>query len=173
MSDIEHNLLRQQNAARDLLINLRHDGAADDAELVADSIEGETNLHEAITAALDEIDECDVIEAGCRAKAAEFEARGSAAAKRRDRIRALIEQAMVATEQPSLRLPSATVSVARRPPGLIVANEAEIPARFWVAQPIPAPKLDKKALLAALNDNQAVPGVGLDNGTVSLTIRRK
>lgn len=173
MSDVEHNLLRERNAARDLLVNLRHDGAADDAELVADTIEGETNLLEAIGAALDEIDECDVIEAGCKAKAAEFEARGSAAAKRRERIRALIEQAMVATEQPALRLPSATLSVTKRPPGLIVANEAEIPARFWVPQPVPAPKLDKKALLAALNDNQVIPGAGLDNGTVSLTIRRK
>lgn len=173
MSDIEHALLREKNAARDLLVNLRHEGAADDAELVADAIEGETNLHEAITAALDEIDECDVIEAGCKAKAAEFDARGSAAAKRRDRIRAAIEQAMVATDQPSLRLPAATVSVTKRPPGLLISNEADIPARFWVKPEPPAPKLDKKALLAALNDNEAIPGAGLDNGTVSLTIRRK
>lgn len=173
MSNIEHTLLREKNAARDLLTNLRHEGGADDAELVADAIEGETNLLEAISAALDEIDECDVIEAGCKAKAAEFEARGSVAAKRRDRIRAAIEQAMVATEQPSLRLPAATLSITRRPPGLIVTNEADIPARFYVQPPAPPPKLDKKALLAALNANEAIPGAGLDNGTVSLTVRRK
>lgn len=173
MNDIEHKLQREKNAALDLLRNLRGEGAADDAELVADAIEGETNLLEAIGAALDEIDECDVIEAGCKAKAAEFEARGSAAAKRRERIRAAIEQAMVLTEQPALRLPSATISVTRRPPGLVIANEADIPARFWVQPDPPAPKLDKKALLAALNDNQVIPGAGLDNGSVSLTVRRK
>lgn len=173
MNDIEHTLLRERNAARDLLTNLRHEGAADDGELVADAIEGETNLIEAISAALDEIDECDVIEAGCKSKAAEFEARGSAAAKRRDRIRASIEQAMVMTEQPSLRLPAATLSITRRPAGLVITNEADIPARFFVQPPAPPPKLDKKALLAALNDNQVIPGAGLDNGSVSLTVRRK
>lgn len=172
MNNIEHNLQREKSAARDLLASLHHEGAADDAELVADAIEGETNLIEAIGAALDEIDECDVIEAGCKAKAAEFEARGSAAAKRRDRIRASIEQAMVLTEQPSLRLPAATLSITRRPAGLVITNEADIPARFFVQPPAPPPKLDKKALLAALN-SEAIPGAALDNGSVSLTVRRK
>lgn len=173
MSDVEHTLLRERNAARDLLASLKREGEAGDAELVADAIEGETNLREAIAAALDEIDECDVIEAGCKVKAAEFEARADAAGKRRERIRALIEQAMVLTEQPSLRLVAATVSVIKRPAGLVIANEADIPAEFWIAQEAPAPKLDKKALLAALNDNQVIPGAGLDNGSVSLTVRRK
>ena len=80
---------------------------------------------------------------------------------------------MVLTEQPALRLPSATISVTRRPPGLVIADEADIPAQFWVQPDPPAPKLDKKALLAALNDNQVIPGAGLDNGSVSLTVRRK
>jgi len=173
MSDIEYSLQREKNAARDLLASLKRDGEAGDVELVADAIEGETNLREAISAALDEIDECDVIEAGCKAKAAEFEARAAAADKRRERIRALIEQAMVSTEQPSLRLPAATVSVTKRPAGLVIANEADIPAEFWITQEAPAPKLNKKALLAALNDNQVIPGAGLDNGSVSLTVRRK
>lgn len=173
MSNIEHNLQREKSAARDLLLNLRHEGAADDTELVADAIEGETNLLEAIAEALNEIDECDVIEAGCKAKVAEYDGRASAAGKRRDRIRAAIEQAMVATEQPALRLPAATLSITRRAPGLIVTNEADIPARFYVQPPAPPPKLDKKALLAALTANEAIPGAGLDNGTVSLTVRRK
>lgn len=172
MNNIEHNLQREKSAARDLLASLHHEGAADDAELVADAIEGETNLIEAISAALDEIDECDVIEAGCKAKAAEFEARGSAAAKRRDRIRASIEQAMVLTEQPALRLPAATLSITRRPAGLVITNEADIPARFFIQPPAPPPKLDKKALLAALN-SEVIPGATLDNGSVSLTVRRK
>lgn len=170
MSNIEHKLQREKNAAAGLLANLRREGEADDAELVADAIEGQTSLLEAIAAALDEIDECDVIEKGCKAKSDEYSTRAANAKARRERIRAAIEQAMVLTEQPSLRLASATVSVARRPPGLVIANEADIPARFWDAQP---PTLDKKALLAALKDKQVIPGVGLDNGSVSLTVTRK
>lgn len=170
MTDIEHTLQREKSAARDLLLNLRHEGAADDAELVADAIEGETNLLEAIGAALDEIDECDAIEIGCKAKSVEFSTRAANAAARRERIRAAIEQAMVLTEQPSLRLVSATVSVARRPPGLVISNEADIPARFWSPEP---PKLDRKALLAALKAKQTIPGAGLDNGSVSLSVTRK
>lgn len=173
MSDIEHSLQREKNAARDLLLNLRHEGAADDAELVADAIEGETNLMEAIGSALDEIDEWSILEAGLKAKMETDGSRLSTIQKRIQRIRAAIEQTMVAAEQPKVTLPTATLSVAKRPPGLIVANEADIPARFWVQPDPPAPRLDKKALLAALNDNQVVPGAGLDNGSVSLTLRRK
>lgn len=170
MSDIEHKLHREQSAAVGLLANLRREGGANDAELVADAIEGQTSLLEAISAALDEIDECDAIEIGCKAKSLEFSTRAANAAARRERIRAAIEQAMVLTEQSSLRLVSATVSVARRPPGLVVSNEADIPARFWAPEP---PKLDRKALLAALRDKQTIPGAGLDNGSVSLTVTRK
>lgn len=173
MANAEHAIARNTEYAKRLLADLRASGNADDAELVADTIEGETGLHEAIEAALAEIDECDVIVAGLKVKEAEFAARRAAAEKRIERIRAMIEQAMLATEQTSFRLTTGTVTLTKRAAGLLVTNEADIPGEFWVEQERPAPKLDKKALLRALNDKRTIPGAGLDNGSFSLSVRRK
>jgi len=170
--DIEHNVLRQTEAAKKLIRSLFEDGE-DDKELVADTIEGETGLKEAIDAALSEIDECEVIIAGLKAKEQAFETRRKATEARAERIRALIEQAMVATDQMNLRLPTATISLTRRQPGVVITNEAEIPTRFWIEQERPAPKLDKKALAEALKNKEQVAGANLDNGTVSLSVRRR
>lgn len=169
----DFELRRQTEAAKDLLANLRAAGQIeDDAELVADTVEGETGLIEAITAALAEIDECDIVEKGCQAKIAEITARQSAAASRRDRVRAAIEQAMIAVDLPKLKLPIATLTVAKRAAQPVIDNEAEIPSRFFRQPDPPAPKLDKKALATALADGP-VAGAHLDNGSVTLTIRRK
>ena len=170
---IEHSIRRQTEAAKALLVDLRNQGAEDDAELVADTIEGETNLMEAIEEAIAELDECDVLVTGLKAKETEFEARRKAIEKRAERIRALIEQAMLATDQTSLKLATATLSLTKRAPGLVVNSEADIPSRFFVEQERPAPKLDKKALAAAIKAGEQVPGANLDNGSVSLSVRRK
>lgn len=173
MSNAQHSIVRQTEYAKRLLADLRASGDADDADLVADTIEGETSLKEAIEAALSEIDEEEAIQIGCSAKEAEFAGRRIASEKRVERIRAMIEQAMLATEQTSFRLTTGTVTLTKRAAGLIITNEADIPGEFWVEQERPAPKLDKKALLRALNDKRAVPGAGLDNGSFSLSVRRK
>jgi hypothetical protein len=177
MSNAEYALRLETEAAKGLLANLRTDGLADDAELVADTIEGETDLTEAIEAALAEIDECDVIAAGCKVKEEQFASRRSAAEKRAERVKAMIEQALLAIDlKGPMKLPGATLSLAKRARAVVITNEADVPARFFIAQPIPAPKLDKKALAAALADlatGQSIPGATLDNGSVSLTVRRK
>jgi hypothetical protein len=169
----ERTMMRQTEAAKRLVAGLFDQGLAEDIQLVADSIEGETSLLEAMEAAMDEIDECDVIEIGLVEKIKAFDARKKQIGDRRDRLRALIEQAMVATDQKSLKLKTATLALASRPPQLVVSNDADIPGRFWVEQERPAPKLDKKALAAALKENEQIPGAALDNGTVSLTVRRR
>jgi hypothetical protein len=173
MPDLEFNIHRQTEAAKSLLSSLRDQGVDDDAELVADTIEGETNLLEAIEAALAQIDECDVLITGLKAKEEEFETRRKSIERRAERVRALIEQAMLATDQTSLKLPTATLSLTKRAPGLIVNSEADIPSRFFVEQERPAPKLNKKALAAAIKAGEQVPGANLDNGSVSLSVRRK
>lgn len=164
---------KQAQVAKDLLASLDM-GVADDAELVADTIEGETDLHQALTEALAAIDECEVIEAGCKAKEEQYASRGAAAKARAERIRASIEQALVGLEiAEPLRLPEATLSLSHRKPAVQISDEALIPSRFFVEQPRPAPKLDKKALSAALAAGEAVPGASLDNGSISLNVRRK
>lgn len=167
----EYQLRRQTEAARSLLKDLRADGE-DDAELMADAVEGETNLLEAIGEAIDANDEDEALVIGLKAKEEAFASRRNAIAKRIERRTALIERAMLETEQTTLRLPTATLTLAKRAPGVVIASEADIPARFWIEQERPAPKLDKKALKEALA-TETIPGASLDNGSVSLTVRKK
>ncbi len=173
----EFALRQQTEAAKVLIATLRADGLADDAELVSDAVEGETDLREAIEVALAEIDECEVVEIGAKAKAAEFSSRASTAAARAERVRAMIEQALLTIDlSEPMRLPGATVSLTKRPRQVVITEESTIPSRFYEEQPRPAPKLDKKALLHALANlapGETIPGATLDNGSVSLTVRRK
>lgn len=57
-------LQRESSAARDLIAELQ----SNDAQLTHDMVEGETGLLEAVTAALDEIDDCEIIITGCKEK---------------------------------------------------------------------------------------------------------
>lgn len=173
MAEVEFNIAKQAEAAKRLMSSLRIQGVDGDEELVSDTIEGQTDLKEAIESALAEIDELEIYITGLKAKEDEFATRRHRLEERVERIRAIIEQAMLTSEQQSFRLAGGTVSLSRRQPGLIVSNEADIPARFWVEQERPAPKLDKKALAEALRNGEAVAGATLDNGSYSLTLRRK
>lgn len=171
-TDATHMLRRQTEAAKTLLASLRETGDADDQEIVESAIEGETGLFEAISAALDQIDECEVLETGLKAKEVAFADRRKAVVGRAERLRAAIEQAMVMTEQEKIPLPTATIFLSKRARGLVIENEADIPSQYWVT-PVVEPKLDKKALKASLDAGDEVAGASLDNGSVSLNIRRK
>lgn len=167
----ERQVIRELEAAKSLITDLRNAGE-DDAELEADAIEGETSLLEAIARALSANDEDEALVIGLKAKEEVFASRRKSIEDRIERRTALIERAMLETEQTTLRLPTATLTLARRAPGVVISNEADIPSRFWVVPEAPAPRLDKKALKEALA-TETIPGATLDNGSVSLTVRRK
>ena len=172
MNNVSHALLRQKDAAKIIVAQLREAGM-DDEENVGLAIESETNLLEVIAEALNKIDENEVLDAGLTSKINEFTERRSAVRKQTDFLRTSIEQAMLIAEQETMRLPTATLTLRKVKPAAFVEAEAEIPSRFWTPQEPTAPKLNKKSLLEALEAGEAVPGARLDNGSVSLTVRRK
>ncbi len=172
MSDASHILHRQTEAAKRLLAGLKESGDADDQEIVETAIEGETSLLEAIHEALAQIDECEVLVTGLKAKEEAFADRRKVIEQRAERLRASIEQALIVTEQEKVTLPTATIYLAKRKPNIVIDNEADIPAAYWTIPKV-EPKLDKKALKEALEAKEGVPGAHLDNGSVSISIRRK
>lgn len=173
MSSTDYELRRETEAAKQLLASLRDQGVDDDAELVADAIEGETSLNEALAEAIEQDDIDDALEIGLKAVIERFKSRLSMIQNRRERRKALIEKAMMETDQTKVKLACATLSISKRAPGLVITSEADIPSRFFVEQPRPAPKLDRAKLKEALAANENIPGATLDNGSVSLTIRRR
>jgi hypothetical protein len=156
---------RAAEALRDTLLKLPDM----DEETTRDTIEGETDLHGAIAGVVALITDAEVMAEGLAAKIKQFEARLKRYEDRVGFLRAAVEQAMVIGEMPKLALPDCTLSLGRRTPGVVITNEALIPAEYWKPQD---PALDKKALKEALKDKKDIPGATLGNGGVSLTIRR-
>ncbi len=140
-----------------------------DPEALLMIAEGETDLIEAIDLLLRGDLEDKALLAGLEAVCGDLNARHARLEARTELRRALLEQALMLLECKSLERPLATVSLVARPPALLVTDEAQIPTRFFVAKP----SLDRRALKAALEQGEALPGAALSNGVLTLTIRRR
>lgn len=165
------DLRREIEAARVLLANYR-DILGEDAEAQADAVEGETNLHEAIRPALARIAEIEAMCEGLTAAMDRLKARRSRLEQQGETLRTLLLAGMEMAGLKKVETDLATVSRKPVPPSVQITNEAEIPAAFWKRGD---PKLDKKALLAALKeaDEQGtkIPGAELSNGGETISVR--
>ena len=204
MSNTEYRLRLQAEAAKQLIADMRSQHGADifdgDEEFLKDTVEGETNLTDAINGALVKMDEEAILVTGIDKRIEDLKARKERLNKGIERKRSIIERAMVLAELRTLPLPSATITLSKRAPGLVVTEEADVPSRFFVTPPTPDPRLDKKALTAALRERRAkleeidkiedteerkaaiealnvemppIKGADLDNGGFNLQIRVK
>lgn len=168
MSDYrDHGINRQAVAAAELIRALGED--ADDETLIHDTVEGETDFFEAVGRALDEIGECEIMAAGISDMQKRLSDRLTRANNRAEKLRGLIDQAFQMAEVKSHKFPTATIASKSIPRKLIVTDESQIPTRFFKPQP---PKLDRKELLDALKNGEAVPGADMSNGGTTIQIRR-
>lgn len=187
----EADPIREAEAVRILRQNLAI--LDSDDELLMGMIEGETTFFECLDALL--LDEAEItgLVAGVDEAIVTLKGRKDRFEKRRESRRGLIEQMLlVAQVDVAIERPLATLSLARRPAQLVIETEADIPAEYWKT---PEPVLDRKALLAALNERakqiaalpedptdraeaiaalpSAIPGATLSNAAPSLTIRSR
>ena len=163
----EHALQREVNAARILRAALLE--VIDDPDAIADTIEGSTNLHEAIAAVVAGISEDEMMCTGLGVMMETLSRRKSRFEGRIERRRTAIERAMMAAELHTLQLPEVTLSLRRVPQSLQVVNEQLIPESFFTPGP---PKLDRKLLKASLEAGQEIHGARLSNGGQTLSMRR-
>lgn len=160
--------IKEAAAAKSMRESLQALGE-NDADLLADMVEGETSFMEAVDTILARIEEDQALVVGTEKSISDLEARKARFVKRIETSRAVLEQAiMIAEIDTKIERPTATVFLTRRPAKLELVAEDEIPARFWKAAD---PKLDKKAVIDALKAGEAVPGATLNNQSPSLTIR--
>ncbi|MBO6755434.1 MAG: siphovirus Gp157 family protein [Roseibium sp.] len=173
MSNAAHELYKESRKAATFVDGIKHLLGEDD-DLLHDMLEGETDLMTALQKAADAIDEENVLIDGMDKRIGEMQERKRLAKARVQHIKTLIEQALVmAGDMKTVRLPNMTITLRDRKPAPVIERESDIPSRFWIPQPPPDPKLDKKALAEAMNGGAEVPGCHLDNGGVTLAFRRK
>jgi len=169
MSDEARALRIQGEAAKTLLANIR-DVIGDDEEMALVAVEGETNLIEAINAAVDRISALQDHSKAIDYRIEALKLRQSRFDRQAELIKSALQVAMGQAELRKLELPQATLSIRAVPPKVELIDEAAIPASFWKPQD---PKLDKVAILKALKDKESVPGATLSNGGETLAIREK
>lgn len=141
-----------------------------DADLVRDSIEGETNLHEAIAAAVLELAAVEGEKEGVEIAISKLKERLTRHSHKAEGIRGAIFTAMEIAELPSVKTPAATLTVRASQPKVEIVEQSLIPAIYWTR---PDPVLDKRAVTDALKAGETVPGACLSNSTPSLSVRFK
>lgn len=162
-------VLLDQTAAARALIEQTRELVGDDEDVISTTVEGETDLHEAIGAAVKRLIELNTLIAATgdlietiKDRRARFERQASA-------LKEAVAVAMEGAEIKTLELPLATLSLRRVPASVVLSDEWLVPEKFWKAQD---PKLDKRAVLDALKAGDIVPGAQLDNGGVALQMRQ-
>lgn len=145
-------------------------GETDDPKAILDTLEGETNLNEALLVVADSALDDETMAEAIKLRIEALQARKSRCEVTAENKRGLIIMVMERAGLKTIKGPGATLTVRPLLGKAMVDNEAEIPAKFWKPQD---PSLDKSALTEALRNGEAVEGAKLSNGGVSLTIRVK
>ena len=141
----------------------------DDHETLADTLEGCTSLLDALCGIARAMDDDLMAAEGIKQRIAVLDERRKAAEARAERKRDLIERVMIEEEIRRLPMSDMTISTAKRPPKLIVVDEAALSDEWFNPQPA---KLDRTRLTKALKDGAVVEGAVLSNGDVGINIRR-
>jgi hypothetical protein len=157
----KHQLLKQQ-------ILTAYPGLDD--EILADTLEGITDLHEMIAAVIRSALVDEALQTGLRTRLVEMRQRFGRLQERGAKKRQLALEAMCETGLKKMEEPDFTASARSGLPALVIVAEPEIPETYWVPQP---PKLDRQALLADLKRGAVINGAQLGNPKPCLAVRTK
>lgn len=146
MNEAGHQLFRELEEAKkireQILEMLQGDGEADE-EVLADTLEGETNLEAEIERAVALIQSDLALIEGAKLRIEAMTTRKKRFEARIERTRALIEAAQQVSGRKKIELAIATLSLSAAAPALVIDDELAIPSRYFEAQPA---KLDKAGL---------------------------
>lgn len=139
-----------------------------DSELLINTIEGETNLHELILELEMKISEYDTMAKAIKINVDTLNKRKSRMQNSANTLRTIILSSMDKAGIKKIEGSLATISLKSKPRSLIITDESLIPSKYFESQP----KLKKKDLISNLKDGDLIDGVELDNGGISLQIRK-
>lgn len=140
-----------------------------DDDLIHDMIEGETDFYEALVSVVDAINENSAMVEAIATRQKDLAERKSRFQHKSEALRELLQEMMEIAGERKAVLPEATISLTAARPKVIIGDESKIPDQFFKIEK----KLDKAALLEALQRTAGVSGAMLSNGGQTVTIRRK
>jgi hypothetical protein len=142
---------------------------SEDVQLLADMIEGETELHNLLTRLVRSSNDAGAYADAIKEQERALAARRGRFERREEMHRALILSLMQTANLPKVVLPEATLSITNVAPKPIVDDETQVPDELCRFNRWP----DMAAIKAAVKGGETVPGVHMSNGGTTLTIRVK
>lgn len=142
---------------------------AEDAELLASTVEGETDFERVMDRVVDRFLDAMTMKAATAERVDDLVARSARFSRTAEAMRTLAFNMMNAANQPTIRLPVATLSVRAGSTSVVVDDVAELPQGFTKTETTPK----KAEIKAALSAGETVPGAHLETGAASLSIRTK
>jgi hypothetical protein len=146
-------------------------GLDDDAQALADTLEGESGFREICIAALREAKAREAMAEGLATLVKDMQTRKGRLEHSAERIRALVAGAMMDAGERKFVADDMTISVRDGKPKTTVRDEARLPDRYKMAVVTTKPNMD--AIRDAISHGVVPDGVEISNAAPVLTIRIK
>lgn len=142
---------------------------AEDTQLLADSIEGETGLYKILDRALLARQEAEMMVTAIKERETALKARRERYEQQSDAYKSLMLHLMQYASQEKVTLVEATLSITKPSSSVLIDDINELPQGFYKTERV----ADKKAIKEAIDAGEAPPGASLKIGEAGLTIRSK
>jgi hypothetical protein len=159
-TEVTHHLILAQQ--------LRENYAEIDDETLRDTLEGISNLSEAVVAVIRSSLDDEAFIAGLKCRLDDLQARLARLRERYEKKRALARWAMVEADLDKVLAADLSVSLRKGGEKLEVIDEGRVPETFFVPQPS---KLDRKGLTEALKRGEMVNGALLVMAEPTISVR--
>lgn len=142
---------------------------AEDTVLLADMLEGETDLHSMLQKALTCRLEAEGMVTSIKQRETDLTERRKRYERQSASIKTIIQTLMECAGQDKVTLPEATLSITKARESVNVINVNDLPQGYFAIER----KADKKAIMDALKAGEQIPGAEIALGDCGLTIRTK
>lgn len=157
---------------RDELLR-RFPSLAEDDEALSDTLEGISDLEDAIAAVATSIEDDEIMIDGIALRMAELKERKLRIETRLESKSGAIQEAMSRSGKRKIELPTVTISLRTNPQKVTIIDEKLIPPKYMTTPEPPPPAPDKRAILAVLKEGGEVMGCELSNGSEGIQWRKK
>lgn len=140
---------------------------ADDEELLKDTLEGNTRLHEIMERFLSAMRENETLSEAVSQRVGKLRERQTRLTHRAQFYRSLMHRLLERTGVKSIALPEAKISVVNSPDKVIITDDSAIPDDYQVIKKEP----NKAAIQKALKEGKQVSGATLSNGGTTVRIQ--
>jgi Siphovirus Gp157 len=141
-----------------------------DAQTLADTVEGLTDLHEVLTAVIRAALADQALATGLEGRIGEMQARRDRLQDRAAKRRQIAKDVMVELDLKKLSAPDFTASIRPGTPALMVIDEAAVPSIYWEPR---EPRLNRQGLVTDLKQGAEITGVVLSNPEPVLSVRTR